>query len=100
MTDTRMLKKKYEKMPIEKLALFLESYNKDDFIPEAKSVINGTIEARQDELDEYLKQKAEDDLADEIESIDNGRTKARRKVKCKYCGFKGVVEAHDTQKYP
>ena len=95
-----MLKKKYEEMPIEELALFLESYNKDDFMPEAQSAINVIIEARQDELDEYRKQKPEDDLADEIESIDNGRTKARRKVKCKYCGFKGVVEAHDTQKYP
>ena len=46
------------------------------------------------------KKPSEDDLADEIESIDNGRTKARQKVKCKYCGFKGVIEAHDTQKYP
>lgn len=54
--DIEKIKNKYEEMPIEALALFLESYDKNDFTKEAQEIINKVLEKRKKELDEYEKQ--------------------------------------------
>ena len=99
--DLEKVKNNYEKMPIDELAYFLESYNEDDFTPEVQKVIEEVIEVRKNELNDYHEQKANYESADEIDSKDREKGgPISRKVTCKNCSFKGVVEAHDTQHYP
>lgn len=57
--DTERIKKKYENMSIEELESFLESYNPNDFMPEARKIVEEIIKARQMDFDNYPRQESE-----------------------------------------
>jgi hypothetical protein len=57
--DTERLKKKYENMSREELESFLKSYNPDDFMPEARKIVEEVIKARQIDFENYPRQESE-----------------------------------------
>jgi len=60
--DLDNLKTKYRNMPIDELAFFLESYNRDDFEPEVQKTINEVLKIREKELNDYVEKETSHEL--------------------------------------